>query len=583
MIITNILHVTGTKADLFSASYFKKEEGKRVAINPFSWVDGRLYGYGMVQEMFGPVRICIDLRAAKEACGFTGEGDDPMEQINNCVPDDSAMEHIALNYKVVNPPVPPATSYKTWQYKFMTYEHQFSKWEQTGKYGEWVATTLVETRWVKGKTEIVPRKTTDETAQVFKSYYYLNKYDIDPRHFVDVPLEIGANIEAKERELEDHFRKVYPDWDKDHPDDKMDLKLYEVDIREADKVSTDTDHDQYLMGYWLGYYDAYPKMISVDDESKVIASYGHWTEPNMEGDFEYRHSLPDAVFDFKKEIVNRKTTLPICNGICCYPRIVDEKIYANQGQRLSYNKQDRNRRWVLVDFEPVGGCIFHQLKDLHGNLTELILPDYDHTKQSLLLVVKGRLFTPDEFEVLNNKRLLFDITKYTVANEIDTMICRGDFVNNTVVIQKKKTEYDLRDDENSFLIVINKPNLQVVRHKCFGGSWPITKMPWGSDSHAGSVKCDFDQPARGLLFDESTRSVLDYTREIQTMTFYADKMRRWGISSTTSNWQSLLAISDESSDNLMSARGFIVDDVHTDLYDHVIWPRLSILDFVFRG
>ena len=584
MILTHILHVTKDKASLYTASYFRKEESKRLPINPFSWVDGRLYAYGMIKDVFGPVRICIDLRAAKDDCGLTGEGDDPMTQINDQV--SSLHEATALKYRVINPPVPPSKAFSSWKYRSFTHEYQFSTWvtPEGQKYGQWVPTTEVETRWLKNENEeIVPTLTEDTTAQQFKSYYFIDKYDLNPRHFIDLRVKVGDNLEEKKVALEAKYREKHPDWDKDHPDDKMDLSIYEIDIAQAQQVPTSTEHDQYLMGYWLGHYETYPKMISVDDNPNVIATYGHWKEPFMEGDFEYRHALPDAVFDFKKALVNRRTTLPICNGLCCYPRIIQERIYANQGQRLSYNKQDRNRRWVLVDFSPVGGCQFYPLKDLWGNLTELILPEgFDHTKQSCLLVVKGRLYTPDEFEIINDKRLLFDIAKYTSVHELDMMLCRGDFKWNTSIVINDYA-YDLKHDDNSFLILINKPNLQVVRHRCFNGSWPITKMPWGSDSHAGTVTCDFDQPARGLLFDESTRSVIDHTREVQTMTFYADKIRRWGISNTTLNWQSLLAICDESSDNLMSAKGFVLDNVHTDKYDHVIWPRLSILDFVFRG
>jgi len=461
------------------------------------------------------------------------------------------------------------------------------------------------------------------------------------------------------------------------------------------------------------------------------------------------------VFGFKKAMVERTTTLPICNGLCCFPRIVDGKIYASQGQRMSYNKAARNRRWILVDFSTVGGCTFTHLSDLEGTMSELILPSYDPTQQSVLLVVKGRLFIPGEFEIIGN-RLLFDLTKFQAAYEIDRHLCRGDLTWNTDVIPNNDTSVDrkgavtaatihvhkktkdtsfklyhyvktsdtvvdrtktyyvvedneyrvatrndfeidhktdpetwyfresityyemgttrvkyfvlfhdefievdvdsysligkeinpatkaydigikdehdqpvlfstfyeyveqtiyesftqhidsktgketwepkgsavvnvhesklnLKNDDNSFLIIINKPNLQVVRHLCYESTRPLSRMPRGVDSFSGTMKNDFDQQARGLLFDESTRSVMDYSREVQTMTFYADKIRKWGISNITTPYQSLIAITDESSHNLMSARGFVLSNVHSDKFDHVIWPRLSILDFIFRG
>ena len=106
-------------------------------------------------------------------------------------------------------------------------------------------------------------------------------------------------------------------------------------------------------------------------------------------------------------------------------------------------------------------------------------------------------------------------------------------------------------------------------------------MPWGTDAKTGTMKVDFDRQVRGILFDEQTKSAIDYTRETQSLTFYADKFRRWGIANVSANWSSLLAITDESAHNSMISRGFVLDGCRVDKYDHVIWPKLSVLDFVF--
>lgn len=580
MIITNILHVSGVQANLYSPSFFKREVGQRKPINPFTeWVGGRLYAYGTyINKENSKERFAIDLRAVKDLIGFTGEGDDPLAQMNTCI-DTKDKEFPLLDKLLSAPPIPPSKSFTSWKYQSEIKEHQHAYWDDGQK--TWVPVTQNETRYIdpNGKT-LVPELIENAVGQVAEeltAYYFINKYELDQEQFVDVPVTFGDDLEEVRTKLEEVCRMKFPKRT------DINIKLYKVDITRAKRIPTSTEHDQYLMGYWLEKVETYPRMISVDGNSNIIATYGSWKEPFMEGDFEYRHSLPDAVFDFKKFVVNRKTTLPICNGLCCYPRIVDEKIYANQGQRLSYNKQDRNRRWVLVDFEPIGGCSFVQLKDLKGNLTEMVMPDdYDSMKQSCLLVIKGRLFLPGEFSIDNSHRLLFDITKYTAIYDLDTMLCRGDQERNTIIL-KPSYKYDLKTDDNSFLIIINNAKMQIVKHDCHAGSWPMTKMQWGSDSHSGTMKFDFDRPARGLLFDRSTRSIIDYTREVQTMTFYADKFRRWGISNTHANWSSLIAVIDESSHNLMSARGFVLDDVYTDKYERVVWPRLSILDFVFRS
>ena len=186
-----------------------------------------------------------------------------------------------------------------------------------------------------------------------------------------------------------------------------------------------------------------------------------------------------------------------------------------------------------------------------------------------------------------------DMLHKSLVHASDTQILFKDFYEDCTEhvpvfergwdIEIKEPILNLKNDDNSFLIIINNPGLQIVKHKCFEGPKPFTKMKWGSDSHAGLMRVDFDRQARGLLFDCVTRSIIDYTRETQTLTFYADKCRKWGIANCYINWPTPIAVMDESSHNLMSARGFTLDDANTFKYDHVVWPNLSILDFIFRG
>ena len=729
MTITNLMHVTGNKADLYSSSYFKAVEGERPAINPFNrWVDGSLYALGTVTDTLGTSRVVIDLTAAKEVMTITADSADPMAEIEACLSDN---ETIAKQYAVSSPTIPPSKSFISWKYRTLTKEHQFSNWVVD----KWIATTEYETLYLKYNTSEEMMKpltrtvTSDTVVQPLKQYYYINKFDYKQPTVVDLPCKIGDDIQAIAQELKQHFLDKYT-----ISEEEATIEITEVDITQADYYDADTEKDASLMGYWLGQLRSSPKMISVDQNPDVIATYGNHDDQDtrMEGDFEYRHALPDAVFDFKKAIVKRGDTLPICNGLVCYPILKDEKIYAVGGQRLSYNKKDRNRRWVLVDFSPVGGAQFIPLANLQGPLTEMTIPVTDDgqsmidtSKQSVLLVVRGRLFFPGEFEIVNNQYLLFDRTQYTAVHELDRMVCRGDFKWNSRVLEPrqytkefkdhrtteqiktyKKTsdqvfmtgkkyyvnllgtfieidvskiigdsihkylepirqmttigsreynedeireridtivssikniddhilikcgvydpeyiyanlvhdddgqiffnefyeytdetishydrevvvtthekEVDLKNDINSFLIVINKPGLRIIHHKCFEGPWPVTKMLWGTDAKTGTMKVDFDRQVRGLLFDEQSKSVIDYTRETQSLTFYADKFRKWGIANVSANWSSLLAVTDESSHNSMISRGFVLDVCHTDKYDHVVWPKLSILDFVFR-
>lgn len=699
MTITNIMHVTGSKADLYSPSYFKKVEGERPAINPFErWVDGELFAFGSMTDTLGTSRVVINLTAAKDAVPIVVSSDDPFADIAASL---AANEAVAALYRVTNPVIPPSRSYISWKYRSTTREHQFSKWVVD----QWVATTDKEILYVKSSHEgtFLERRVTEDTvAQPYKCYYYTNKWDYPTETYVTLDVKPGDNLVELAAELKQHFLDKYT-----ISEEEATIVITEVDTTQAEYYDADTEKEDSLMGYWLSKLSVYPKMISVDQNTNVIASYGSRYEVNMEGDFEYRHALPDATFDFKKNIVKKDTTLPICNGLVCFPRVIENKIYASQGQRLSYNKADRNRRWVLVDFDPVGGASFVHLSKFAGPLTAMTIPTnedgipiIDTTRQSALLVIRGRLFLPTEFEIINNKYLVFDRTRYTAVHELDRAVCRGDFRWNSKIIEPrnysvdattntrtstvrffKKTEdesfklhghyyvefqgefirinsaplvglpigkdhlyplgmdkdnvyrslvhgdsgellfnafyeqvetvittpetevvsaghpaerkvdivveaheqdIDLKNDDNSFLIIINRPGLEIIHHRCFEGPWSTTKMRWGTDAKTGTMKVDFDKQVRGLLFDEQSKSVIDYTRETQTLTFYADKFRKWGIANVSANWSSLLAICDESSHNSIVSRGFVLDRCRIDKYDHVVWPKLSVLDFVFR-
>ena len=188
MTITNIMHVTGSKADLYSSMYFKGLEGVREPVNPFNkWVDGSLYAFGtrtVVIKYKGneleryDERIAIDLTAAKDGLGLTVESNDPVLEISNKL---SENEVAASQYFTSNPPIPPSNSHLDWNYQYQIKEHQFSNWvvdPADSQSGRWVATTEEETQWLNDKGEVIPpERNTHVAAASFYHYYYLNKFD----------------------------------------------------------------------------------------------------------------------------------------------------------------------------------------------------------------------------------------------------------------------------------------------------------------------------------------------------------------------------------------------------------------------
>lgn len=699
--ITNIMHVNGSKADLYSSKYFKKVEGVREAVSPFArWTGGSIIAFGTRSNSLGVTNVAIDLRYVNKNIVTLDIipldiEDDPVSYMSKILTDNEVLLNDFDNVFVPNPTIPSSKSYTSWKYKYEVVN-------TTSSYaivGDWFKHDFVTKKYLNGNMCIDPVVSTDTVAQRNKSYYYVNKWDFNfGRTVTDEDMvKVVVSIDTKEGDdlstikqaiVSDIFTRLRKSIE------ESDVELLEVDITKASVIDTDTESVPEIMGYWLGKLKSFVDFKSVDQSFDIVASFGSYLEPNMEGDFEYRRNLHDAVFQFKDGAKDISNVLPICNGLACYPRIINKKIYACEGQRLSYNEQDRNRRWVLADFANVGGASFIQMSKLRGSVSELELINFDPSKQSVMISVRGRLFVPEEFDIVDNgnsHRILFDVTKYTGICELDRMVCRGDFKRNSKILDRshsaitesvvfrgdsvtascyvkttdkkfvegksyfvlvrddfypcevpvgqdigagkfvrntdlkseasnkfnflysddgdlifdtfyefkdisvksrelhvsttvknKCPSIDLKNDPNSFVIVINKPGLRIIRHRCFEGPRPFTKMNNGHDAPTGTMRVSFDRQVRGLLFDESTRSVVDYTRETQSLTFYADKFRRWGIANVSSNWSSLMAVTDETADNSMSTKGYIVDVCDDDKYNHIVWPHLTILDFVFK-
>ena len=110
--ITNIMHVNGSKADLYSSNYFKKVEGVRDAISPFArWTDGSIVAFGTKTNELGTVNIAIDLSQVVETLFPFELGDDPMTEISEQL---SANESLLESAYITSPLIPHSKSFTDW-------------------------------------------------------------------------------------------------------------------------------------------------------------------------------------------------------------------------------------------------------------------------------------------------------------------------------------------------------------------------------------------------------------------------------------------------------------------------------------
>ena len=208
----------------------------------------------------------------------------------------------------------------------------------------------------------------------------------------------------------------------------------------------------------------------------------------------------------------------------------------------------------------------------------------DLTAQSVLFFVDGRFIFPEEYKIVDG-RIVYDLSKWKALYTLDKKFASAQFVENTRIVEADTTR-DLRTLPNSFICVINTPNLQVYQHEAIHGVNVEKVWNGGVPSRFNRFQNDFPSCARGLMFDLATKSVTDYSREIETATCYAAELGdlvKKSVSKTYVNLSKPLVLFANQRDNLMSARGCAYDDLRIGSTDTIIWPKYVILDFVFRG
>ena len=272
-----------------------------------------------------------------------------------------------------------------------------------------------------------------------------------------------------------------------------------------------------------------PKYYSVDQSSEIVAKI-------EEGN-------PDLELCKSSTSFSTHESVFFINGLCCYPtRYLDSEygdaVKLANGRSYLRNQKDRTRGAVIVDFSKLADVEFVKISSCRGTIDSFQLPSvYDPDKCSFLLVVDGRLFLPDEFLVLSKGLVMFDSSKYKDIYALDRLCCSNAFIGVSVKSASdaegidEVTRYfpmtrnlvagrtDLYNNDNSFVIVIKKKGLKVIKHRPLRGpdEGQFLKEPvTGEQIH----HITFNSSAAGLLFDMTTRSVTDYTEETNDQDFY---------------------------------------------------------------
>ena len=301
---------------------------------------------------------------------------------------------------------------------------------------------------------------------------------------------------------------------------------------------------------------------------------------------------------------NQTTSLYFVNGMCCYPvHGVDAArglvTRLTDGSKYLRNQTDRNRGIVIVDFDGQAKVECVKLSDYTGSIDNLYTGKLDVANKSFLLVIDGRLYLPEEFQLMTNNMLKFKSDDYKPEMNLDKKCCSNEF-DNAILARNTSGEFtgmgvamtrsltadivDLKNANNSFLIIFDRNGLKAIRHSSTS-VLDDTKFIDEPQTMQNIFSVEFPYPARGLLFDEVTRSVIDYTADEHDQTFWVPgepELRKFGCVRALIRPDKPLELW-ASNNNDMSANASMHDRRDTRGSAKVLWPHYSMLDFIFEG
>lgn len=360
-------------------------------------------------------------------------------------------------------------------------------------------------------------------------------------------------------------------------------------------------HETTYMDHWLSFYnDGVPKYINPSSEKNAAPHSIQGAGEELVVDPSNNNVL-GYVFDFKHFTIRATDTLPICNGFACFPEVITDEddplvrinpkvlrnLFVRNIMKYYGDLSTRNRNMVLVDFERVGGCSFKRMRECRISKGGIAVPNFNPKTQSLITVLAGRILTPDKFTRVGSY-VVFGQRPITPLSLMDRQLCEGALIKGSRTLEATVDVSQLLLEDDSFFVIVNKPNLQIFVHN----KWWTTEEPTQPNPKqtvntlANSHKSQFDINARGLLVDDVTNAVYDYAREEHTVTFYAESSKpiSWKTSTCTVIPERPLVMLSSGKDNFMSAKGMLFTKP-TDIAreDHIAWPQWVMYDFIFRG
>lgn len=321
-------------------------------------------------------------------------------------------------------------------------------------------------------------------------------------------------------------------------------------------------------------------IFSVENNMGMDVAYTSRNSPYTRNVQAIKWTLKDLVFTHTgtSPVIDFANTIPIVNGLACYPKVWNGELFAYEGANLLRNIGSENKNLVLLDFSKVGELETHLLANCvnlssfstgthttsmtedEGDVTkvkfvgDIELYDTDEfvIKVELpenashgipILCIGGRLFFPYEdklgIKTVGEKRVVtFTLKRITLEKILAANLQKfGKQINNTG---------NINVDVNDFLDYLFVDHLgdyytdQITEEASVRKYFADTCIPFISIIKSDSTlafkkstpigtilpdKLQFEPNAGGLLINGATREVVDYVKipyESCTLVTFAD-------------------------------------------------------------
>ena len=306
------------------------------------------------------------------------------------------------------------------------------------------------------------------------------------------------------------------------------------------------------------------KIVSVENDFGIDVGYGSHLSPEIRNNVRLKWNLPDLVFTKATpgDVVNFNNTIPVVNGIVCYPYVYKDTLFAYKGAQLASKMRDLNKNILLIDYSQLGSlttiplykCELIRITGLDETLTvtddivqqddsvkfQGTIEEYVHSAIKIefylpegtepgfpMVCIAGRMFEPSSYHV----KLYGDGTRYKVELVLDRKLLEtivaanlqkfNKYIKNTTMV---KVVLDImihhlfRDPDQ----ITGTIEEELAIAKYMDKTVPFVSLLHSEEPMVHNIiepikvlypdKLLFPPDTGGLLINKKTREIVDYVK-----------------------------------------------------------------------